>query len=478
LYLIAVTWGFILYAISAAVPQIAADLGISKAVAGLHGTLLSVGGIVAGVMLAPLVRRFGRRRAIAAPLAAGAAACLGLVLGHTVALTLAAVFAMAAAVTLALAVGFAALVDQQGPAAAAATTEANAFGSTAGLLAPAVVGAATAGGLGWRPALGLAIPLALVVAWLVTRLRRSPELDTAGRQPAPRRRRRSEVRQPAAKRPAGAAAGTAQLALPAPGVGPAPGPADAAAKGSAGAAAGTAQLALPAPGVGPGPVPAPAGAAVPSPSEAGTPAPAEAAASAPAPLVRAPQSAKLFGLFATVTSLGCMAEMGIVFWAAQVLVDQTGASLAAAGGALTVYVAGLALGRWAAAPISMRYSPLALLMLAFAVLIGGWAALWTASSLAVAMLGLFVMGFGAAPQYPFGLTLSLLHSPLGLERSQAVLMVATSVAGAAAPFALGWLGDRVGIHAAYAAVPIAVAVEGMVAVCGWVALNRARASAS
>jgi fucose permease len=176
-----------------------------------------------------------------------------------------------------------------------------------------------------------------------------------------------------------------------------------------------------------------------------------------------------------------MAEMGIVFWAAQLLVDQAGASPAAAAGALAAFTVGMTVGRWLIGPISVRHSTLGLLGLGSVVLVAGWATLWTTASLPVGVLALFVMGLGSGPCYPFAMTLALTHSPLGLDASQAILMVSGGLSGSLAPFALGWLGDRVGVHGAYVAIPWIVAGELLFAAAGWLALKssgrRARASA-
>ncbi|MDR2379531.1 MAG: hypothetical protein LBD70_08935, partial [Bifidobacteriaceae bacterium] len=167
----------------------------------------------------------------------------------------------------------------------------------------------------------------------------------------------------------------------------------------------------------------------------------------------------------------------IVFWAAQLLVDQTGAGAAAAAAAVTAFTVGLAVGRWLTGPMALRRSPLGLAAAGLVALLGGWATLWTAAALPVAVAALFVMGLGAGPCYPFALTLTLRHSPLGLDSSQAILMVAGGLSGALAPFALGWLGDRVGVHAAYTAIGWVVAAGLAAAAAGWLALRRARRDA-
>ncbi|MDR2348197.1 MAG: MFS transporter, partial [Bifidobacteriaceae bacterium] len=379
IYLVTVNWAFIIYAVCASVPQLAADLGISKTVAGLHGTALWAAGLAVAAFLGPLAAHLGRRRAISMSLSVGAVACLALALGRTAATTLPAALVMAIAFNMAVAFSIAALVAQQGRSAPAATAEATACSAAVACAAPLSVGAAAALGWGWRPALGLAVPLALATAWLVARLPRSPELDSAHRA------------QP------------------------------------------------------PGPLqPVPAGLAAQAPP-------------GPAPGGR-PRSARLFAALAALTAVAIMVEIGIIFWAAQFIVDQTGASVGAAASAVTAFAVGLTLGRLAAAPLAARYPPLLLAAIGLALLGAGWVAFWTATSLAVAAAALFAMGFGAGPGYPLGLSLALRHSPLPLDTSQGAMSAIGGGTGALVPFALGWLGAEVGVHAAYTLIPCLLAI--------------------
>jgi MFS family permease len=402
LYLVTVTWGFALYSMSSAIPQLAVGLGVSKAVAGLHGTMLSLGSVATGLVLAPITARLGRRRAIVAALIVAALGCLTLATGPDAWVTLVAAAVLAAAFTLATALANTALVVQQGPAAAGALAEACSFGSGAGCFAPLVVGASAALGWGWRPALAVAIPMALIVSVFLLRLPVAPELDSV----APPGRARPDRRD-----------------------------------------------------------------GQPRPDRRDGQHPPDRRPGQPPGVVRSRTS---FAAFAALTALGTMAEMGIVFWAAQLLIDQVGASPAAAAGALTAFTAGLTAGRWLTSTIVTRLAPLSLLVAGLVTLLAGWIAVWTTTSLPVAVMALVLMGLGAGPCYPFALTLTLTHSPLSLEVSQAVLSVAGGLSGGLAPFALGWLGDRFGVHSAYTAIPWIVAAEALAAAVGWLALRRGR----
>ena len=172
LYTPFVAWGWFLYAFSPAVPLIAAEQGISRGVAGLHGTGMALGSVVTGLTSHALTRRIGRRGQ--ALVGAGLTA-LGVTLLLAVPLTVVTVLACAIAGsggTYLVTAAQPALLQHHGRNGTAAVTEGNALGAAVGLLAPLALGAFVAAGLGWRPAVSIEIGAVLVVALLVLRLPR------------------------------------------------------------------------------------------------------------------------------------------------------------------------------------------------------------------------------------------------------------------------------------------------------------------
>lgn len=171
LYASFMTWGWYLYGFSPAVPLIAEEQGISRGLAGLHGTAMACGTIATGLVSSRIATRFGRR---AQSLAGSFFIVVGITLllsGSTLAVTLPAVFLAAVGGNLTMSSAQPALTVHHGPAGPAAVTEANAMGAAFGLLAPLAVGGAVAIGWGWRPAVGFVIVLAVVTSLLVARLR-------------------------------------------------------------------------------------------------------------------------------------------------------------------------------------------------------------------------------------------------------------------------------------------------------------------
>lgn len=177
LYSTFTTWGWFLYSFSPAIPLIAAEQGISRAQAGLHGTALAVGTAGSGFLTGYLNPRLGRRNVLrlgGGVLVAGLAL---LISGRTLAMTLPATLVIGMGGSLMISAAQPALAVHHHEASSAALTEANGVGALVGLLAPLALGLAVGLGLGWRPAVGATAVLVLVMVALVSRLPRVAALD-------------------------------------------------------------------------------------------------------------------------------------------------------------------------------------------------------------------------------------------------------------------------------------------------------------
>jgi MFS family permease len=169
-------WGWFLYSFGPSVPLIRAEQGTSRAVAGLHGTSLAVGALLAAALTVPVTRRLGRRRTL---LLAAALVVVGvalLVAGRWTPWTIAACAVVGTGGSLGLNTTSAVLSVHHDEAGPAAISEANGVGAGIGVLAPLALGASIGLGLTWRGSLGLAIPLALLAFALVATAPRRPAL--------------------------------------------------------------------------------------------------------------------------------------------------------------------------------------------------------------------------------------------------------------------------------------------------------------
>jgi fucose permease len=174
-------WGYFLFGFAPVVPLLRTQFGLSRAVAGLHGSAISLGTVLAGLAYPMLCARLGRRRTGWLGLAGMCAGVIVLCTGARVGVTLAGALLAGGFGALLVAGSAAILSDNHGPVGAAAITETNAVCAGAGLLGPLAIGAAVAAGLGWRVALALLLIPAVI---LVVRHRSTPVPDGAARLPA------------------------------------------------------------------------------------------------------------------------------------------------------------------------------------------------------------------------------------------------------------------------------------------------------
>lgn len=186
-----VTWGWLLYSFNPSVPLIAAELGVSNAQAGLHGTAMAAGAVLAAALTPWAVLRLGRRATL---VGAGVLIATGtglLTSGWTLAATLSAMVVVSVGGSVAVSAAQAGLVLHHGRTASAAVTEANGVGSGIGLLGPLAVGASVAAGWGWRPAVAVTAALALATAVAVRLLPADGALGRPGPAPRPAGARRT-----------------------------------------------------------------------------------------------------------------------------------------------------------------------------------------------------------------------------------------------------------------------------------------------
>jgi predicted MFS family arabinose efflux permease len=177
-------FGYFLYGFGPSVPLQRDDLHVSSAVGGLHATALATGSTLAGLTFALLSRRVGRTGTLRVGLLGLAAGTLLYCLVPALPVTLTGALVCGLFGSYVVTGSVVVLSAAHGPAGPAAISEANAAAAAAGLVAPLLLGAGAAIGIGWQPGL-LVAALAAVTVWVVSR--------RESRQPAPARAARSAV---------------------------------------------------------------------------------------------------------------------------------------------------------------------------------------------------------------------------------------------------------------------------------------------
>ncbi|WP_194916348.1 MFS transporter [Catenulispora rubra] len=440
LYLQLGAFAFFLYAFSPSIDLLKDDLHLSAGVAGLHSTCYAVG-VTAGSLSAPwYIRRLGGSR----PALWWGLVGLSLSVGLFCAVPALSVTLPAAAICgvfgslLCIAVP-AALSRAHGPETGpAAITEANAVAAFVGIAAPLAVGGAAAAGIGWRTALLSVVPLIGLLYVALGRVREPAwataeaepvavgeaveayglgMVDTAGTSAEIEASSSSDEREPAecgARR-----VGAQDLAD-----------------------SGTERLGVRAQA-----------------AEAST---LLVRATVPAPRLPSDQPVRsatfrdLSRRFWINQLAGVCAgaiEFCLTLWCATLLRDRAHLSAGVAATGVTAVVAGMAVGRTVGGRLALRVPIDRLIFAAFGTNLVGFALFWATANPVVMFGGLAVAGLGVSVQYPLLAARGIEMADGQAELAGAVNMFGGGIAVATAPFALGFLSDRVGIHTAYLLLP-------------------------
>ena len=401
LYLQLGAFAFFLYAFSPSINLLKDDLHLSAGVAGLHSTSYAVGVILGGVAAPRYIRRVGGSR----PALWWGLVGLSLSVGLFCAFRALAVTLPAAAICgvfgcwLCIAVP-AALARAHGPETGpAAITEANAVAAFMGVAAPLAVGGAAATGIGWRVALLTVAPLSGVLYLILGRVR-EPEWV------------RPDVEQVVCEADLAGCCVTLTDAGPHTAHVPARRKAEADSGERAAPVAENSLRALP----------------------------------------------RRFWLNQLAGVCAGAIEFCLTLWCATLLQDRAGLSAGVAATGVTAVVAGMAIGRAVGGRLTLRVSIDRLIFASFAANLLGFAIFWVGSAAVLMFAGLAVAGLGVALQFPLISARGIALSGGQAELAGAVNMFGAGVAVATAPFALGFLADRVGIHSAYLLLPVFIAV--------------------
>jgi fucose permease len=146
-------------------------------------------------------------------------------------------------------------------------------------------------------------------------------------------------------------------------------------------------------------------------------------------------------------------EFSYSVWAPTLVAERTGASTGAATSTLTVLILCLGVGRLLGARLALRLRPGLLLMVAIAITLIGWAVLWSATALPLAVAGMAISGVGMAVQFPLGVARALQAAGGQTDVASGRIAMGAGLSIGLAPFVLGAVTDLVGVVAAFLLVP-------------------------
>lgn len=178
LYLVVGMYGWFLYSFGPSVPLLRVEEHTSHFVAGLHGTALAGGALLAGTIGLRLTARFGSRTLLIAGVCAVGGGVTLLLVGHSIVTSLLAALITGTGGVLASNKSMVALTHHHGASGPAAVSEATAMTSGAGILAPGAVGLLAVAGIAWRLTYLLVVAMTILS---VLAIRRIHWPDSAGR---------------------------------------------------------------------------------------------------------------------------------------------------------------------------------------------------------------------------------------------------------------------------------------------------------
>ena len=144
----------------------------------------------------------------------------------------------------------------------------------------------------------------------------------------------------------------------------------------------------------------------------------------------------------------------MIFWSADYLVTVLGMPKADAAQAVSLFLAGMLLGRLAGSRLVRYFAASHLVIGATLVAALGFLVFWRTGALILCLGGLFVTGLGVASLYPLILSLAMGTAPNNTVQASARATLASGAAILTLPLVLGRLADAVGIRSAYGVVAL------------------------
>ena len=175
----------------------------------------------------------------------------------------------------------------------------------------------------------------------------------------------------------------------------------------------------------------------------------------PRPLEDSAESKRLpriFWLYWAILFLGVSAEWCVALWSADFMVSSLTLSPSHAASLISVFIGAGVVGRFVGSRLARGQSSANLLLVYLFILLGGFPLFWLGSTLPLKIIGLAIVGFGAAGLFPLGLASATDALPAYAERISARTSSAIGLAILINPQVLGMSADLFGIGRAFGLV--------------------------
>ncbi len=164
-----------------------------------------------------------------------------------------------------------------------------------------------------------------------------------------------------------------------------------------------------------------------------------------------------FWIFWVAIVLVVAVEYCMIFWCADYLEHVAGLPKPVAAQAVSLFLAGLILGRLAGSRLVLRFSSYQVVTASILLAMLGFLLYWGAAAAWMPVVGLFLTGLGVANQFPLIMSLALGAAEGSTVQASTRASLASGTAIFFLPLVLGRLADAVGIRLAYGLVIVLLA---------------------
>jgi fucose permease len=161
-----------------------------------------------------------------------------------------------------------------------------------------------------------------------------------------------------------------------------------------------------------------------------------------------------YWVFWVMNMLAVAVEYCMLSWCADYLEHVAGLPKPVAAQAISIFLAGMILGRMAGSRLVLRFTSYQVVSGSILVALAGFLLYWSAAATWMAVVGLFMTGLGVANQFPLTLSLAIGASGGNIVRASTQSSLASGIAIFVLPLVLGRLADAYGIHLSYGIVLI------------------------
>jgi fucose permease len=148
------------------------------------------------------------------------------------------------------------------------------------------------------------------------------------------------------------------------------------------------------------------------------------------------------------------AEFCLSLWGVDLLRDRAGMSPAAAAAGLSTVLGGMFVGRVFGVRFAERVSSERLLRVSLVAGLVAFSVAWLVTNPVALLVALFLTGVGLSLSWPLSMSRIIRAAAGNNDRASALALAFTTTAIGLAPFLLGALASRSGVHLAFLVVPV------------------------